>query len=159
MENWRPVVGFENYEVSDKGRVRNTGTGRVLRPGPHWQGYVMVTLYRDGQRHTRTVHRLVALAFIPNPENYPVVRHGDDVPDNNCVNNLLWGTQLDNMEDADKNGLLFHNSLHSVRIVETGEIFDSIGSCARYIGGSQPNISAVLNGRRRSVKGYTFELV
>lgn len=117
-EEWRPVVGYEgHYEVSSRGRVRSQdwdvvrkdGTsfrkkGRVLRPHLSKRGYLAVALHKSGRQQTRTVHRLVAQAFIPNPGDSPVVRHLNDVPTDNRLENLAWGTQSDNIKDAVRNG-------------------------------------------------------
>lgn len=119
-EEWRSVPGYEGlYEVSSLGRVRS-----LDRSYPHRLSGVPIP--RRGKnlklntsgRYTRVsiggksfqVHRLVALAFIPNPEDYPVVRHLDDDKVNNSVMNLAWGTYRDNSLDATRNGLN-HNAL------------------------------------------------
>ena len=116
-ESWKPVVGYEGlYEVSSAGRVRSLdaivprGSGTYTRKGRHLKtsvgrnGYPEVELYKDTQRVRRGVHQLVAKAFVPNPENLPLVRHLNDVKDDNRVENLAWGTESDNRYDAYRNG-------------------------------------------------------
>ena len=117
-EEWRPVVGYEGlYEVSSLGRVRSldrvvhrphTGPykkqGRTLVLQEHRQGYRLVDLYRDGERRVRKVHRLVAEAFLPNPNSLPVVLHGRLGVSSNAVSNLRWGTQTDNLFDTVRDG-------------------------------------------------------
>lgn len=114
-EKWLPVVGYEGlYEVSDAGRVRSLG--RIDVRGRAWpaqlmklsrrpNGYQFVQL-TSSTTHRRlfAVHRLVAKAFVPNPDALPIVRHWDDDKDNNCASNLLWGTDADNKRDAVRNG-------------------------------------------------------
>lgn len=74
--------------------------GRILKTGrKNSKGYPIVGLSIGNKVLTKTVHRLVAQAFIPNPHNYPMVRHLDDVPVHNWVENLAWGTQHDNVLD------------------------------------------------------------
>lgn len=104
IENWKPVVGYEGlYEVSDWGRVRSLDKyiknwpkgirlvkGRVLKPGRHRKGYLLVVLNKDGVMKTCKVHRLVAIAFIPNPDGLPQVNHKDENKHNNRVENLEW---------------------------------------------------------------------
>lgn len=100
-EIWRPVVGYEGvYEVSNKGRVKSLIRGKgILKPDKHSNGYVSVELFRGKEVKSKrlTIHRLVALAFIPNPNNLPFVNHKDESRDNNCVENLEWITHRDNL--------------------------------------------------------------
>lgn len=116
-EEWVPVTGYEGlYEVSSFARVRSLDRvhvtrggitrrirGRVLKQTISKRGYFTVALHNHGQR-TATVHRLVAEAFIPNPNKLPVVRHLNDSPLDNRLENLSWGTQRDNTNDAIRNG-------------------------------------------------------
>ena len=89
-EIWKPVVGFEGlYEVSNLGRVRNR-KGKVLRPAPNGNGYMGVILRKDNKNWGRRIHRLVAMAFIPNPNNLPVINHINERTGDNRVENLEW---------------------------------------------------------------------
>ena len=109
-ETWRPVVGYEgDYEVSDHGRVRVVKEGRKrVRPvGSILPQFVQSTgryktvhLYKDNKGLTVRVHRLVALAFIPNPDNKPQVNHKDSDWSNNHVSNLEWVTASENRKHA-----------------------------------------------------------
>lgn len=106
-EEWRPVVGYEGlYEVSSHGRVRSlvNAKPRILKRIRNDHGYLNVGLYRDKKQQRIGVHRLVATAFIPNPDGLPFVRHRNDVPHENNVSNLTWGTAGDNGVDASLNG-------------------------------------------------------
>ena len=92
MESWANVVGYEGiYEVSDNGNVRNAVTKKTLSPGKS-QGYFYVALYKNKSRKNKQVHRLVAEAFIQNPEGLPIINHKDEVRTNNRVENLEWCT-------------------------------------------------------------------
>lgn len=96
IEQWRLVDGYDNYEVSNFGRVRNTKTSRVLKPSVSSVGYHNVNLFRDGKIHYHTVHRLVAESFIPNPKHKAFVDHVDHNRLNNNVTNLRWVTRQQN---------------------------------------------------------------
>lgn len=120
-EQWLPVVGYEGYyEVSDRGRVRSLDRvvphatsgqlrlkGKILAGGWTKAGYYLVNLQKCGVERSCNVHTLVAEAFIPNPDNLPLVRHWDDDPSNNAVGNLLWGDYADNAQDSLRNGTNF----------------------------------------------------
>ena len=121
QEEWRPVVGFEGlYEVSDRGRVRSLDRvdsrgwrfkGRVMRCASDARGYRRVRLSRAGTQSTRLVHRLVAEAHIgPPPTGARLVRHLNDDPNDNRVENLSYGTDADNKLDAIRNGLNVNSS-------------------------------------------------
>ena len=117
-EVWLPIPGYEGiYVVSDHGRVKRatggTGTraGRVLNPHVTKLGYRTVRLSLGGKSKAYLIHRLVASAFISRGEYEGVyVRHLDDNPSNNCVSNLAWGDQTDNMADMRRNGNAYWDS-------------------------------------------------
>lgn len=98
-EEWRPVVGWTApYEVSSRGRVRNSKTGSYLS-GKKGGRYPRVALSDSGVVKDFYIHRLMAEAFLPNPEGLPFVRHLDDNPFNNDLENLAWGTPKQNTAD------------------------------------------------------------
>ena len=103
---WKPVPGFEGlYEVSPCGAIRNAKTLRWLSPSVKDDGYTSVKLYRNNHGHQKSVHRVVAEAFIPNPEHKPQVNHKDLNKRNNDVSNLEWVTQEENQSHAIRNGM------------------------------------------------------
>ena len=116
-EIWRPIVGYEGlYEVSSYGRVRSLDRyvkcdyekyrlhkGKVLSPGKDKDGYLSVVLSCNGKHKKIAVHRLVAQAFIPNPDNLPQVNHRDENPSNDNVDNLEWCTAKYNLSYGTRN--------------------------------------------------------
>ena len=96
MEIWKEINGYENYSVSSWGRVKNNLTGDVLYQEKHDKGYMRVDLFKEKQRHHLKVHRLVAQAFIPNPDGKPQVNHKDGNNRNNSYTNLEWVTDAEN---------------------------------------------------------------
>jgi len=117
-EIWKPVVGYESgYEVSNKGRVRSidrqiirsngwrqTLTGRILVPSLNNQKRLRVSLNSKNDR--RFIHRLVGEAFLDNPEGKKQINHIDGNPTNNCLENLEWVTQEENIKHAHETGLI-----------------------------------------------------
>lgn len=99
-EIWKDIEGYEGlYQVSNLGRVRSVDriggrgrrfNGRILKPKVKTGGYLLVNFSKEGKRKMFSVHRLVAQAFIPNPEGLPQINHKDENPSNNRVENLEW---------------------------------------------------------------------
>ena len=91
IEDWKDIPGYEGlYVVSNNGRVMNVRSGRVLKVFDNYLGYKIVSLCRSGKQKTFSVHRLVAEAFIKNPDNLREVNHKDEDKSNNNVDNLEW---------------------------------------------------------------------
>lgn len=172
-EKWKGVDGIEGYEVSNEGRVRSYinnrhGVGEnyhILKPTLNKHGYETVCLGR-GKR--KLVHRIVANAFIPNPNNYPIVRHKDDNPRNNNTNNLSWGTQKDNMQDCVNHGRLTGDTKAaidakkiSVRAFDKNgkylRDYDSMHDAARDLNLWPQHVANVVNGKIKQTGGYKFK--
>lgn len=114
MEEWRDVQGYEGlYQVSNLGRVRSCDRlvtnsinsnfkvkrkGKILSNIDHGNGYIYVSLTKEGKRENHYVHRLVAKAFIPNPENLPEIDHKDHNRENNIPENLEWVSHFENIQ-------------------------------------------------------------
>jgi NUMOD4 motif len=105
MEHWRTIAAFPAYAVSDMGRVQRQKTGRIIQSSPTGRDYLQVGLYNHGKRLGCRVARLVATAFVPNPQNLPQVNHKDGQRHNNTKDNLEWTTQSGNMKHAYGTGL------------------------------------------------------
>ena len=97
MEEWRIISGFPKYEVSNKGRIRNTKTGRIMKASIDNRGYESVCLRKDGTSHTRRIHKLVAESFVGDVDNNLDVIHIDHDRSNNDLDNLQINTRSQNM--------------------------------------------------------------
>lgn len=172
-ERWLPIYDFPGYWISNKARVWSNATSRFLKPflADNW-GHLGVYLCRNGERCHKYIHKLMAEAFIPNPRNYPVVRHLDDEPDNNIMENLAWGTWRDNTQDAIRNKHFKFSTpedrekaLDACRIpvivtdLRSGnrKIYKGVAVAARDLGISRSSVFRILRGDRESVNGYHFE--
>lgn len=177
MEEWRDILHHSGYQVSNRGRIQSfTNNRHGLCDTPHFlkthvnsNGYERVCLGTHGRFF---VHRLVAEAFVPNPNNHPVVMHKDDDRLNNCADNLEWGTQSDNIQNAVKRGRFVSNIAiakkaallkQRTRVIakdlngcKIGE-YPSMHDAAKTLGLNEGNISNVLHGRQKKTGVYTFE--
>lgn len=106
VELWKDVVGYEGlYRISNFGNVYSCRRKKLLHPATSYSdGYALVLLYKDGVNKMKGVHRLVAEAFIPNPNNLPIVDHIDGNKHNNHVLNLEWVTQKENVRRCIEKG-------------------------------------------------------
>ena len=157
-EIWKDIQGYEGlYQVSNLGRVKSLGRNvkrpltkigyvwqpeRILKGRKDTKGYLRVVLYKDQISKGFKVHRLVAVAFIPNPENKPEVDHiNRDVSDNN-VKNLRWASHKENMNNSLTIAFLFsiakagknHPRARAIRNIDTKEIFDTVQQASKKYG-------------------------
>jgi hypothetical protein len=170
MEEWKTVPGTnDKIEVSNMGRVRSwlRGDGRILKTQKDSKGYHRLRVTIDRQKMSFKLHRIVAGAFIDNPDNLPQVNHIDGNKDNNVVSNLEWVSNRDNAHHAIANGLWDsviagsrkENARRMKRIIATKDDaileFESIREAEKYFGSR--HIVDVLKGRRQACKGYHFQ--
>lgn len=173
VEEWRPIIAEDNsdvkYEVSSMGNVRNIKTGRTLRPADR-AGYLTVGIYNK----SATVHRLVAQAFIANPENKPAVNHINKARNDNRVCNLEWTTNAEN--NAHKTASLTDCSTNQQKAVyrvdkDTNEVLEqypSVMAAAEWVSDRNVDktlhtircgISSVLSGKYNISYGYKWKFV
>ena len=155
-ELWKEWPRDPRIKVSNKGNVVSYRRG-VCYPLKVWDnghGYQQV----QASRRPQCVHRMVAETWIPNPNHYRDVNHINGDKTDNRVENLEWVTRSENIRHAYRTGLNKGRST-LIRIVETGEIFESIAECARRIGCTESPIRHCLHGRQSTCRGYHFEYV
>lgn len=167
MEVWKEIKGYDNYKISSYGNVMNM-KGKVLNGDKAKGGYHRVTIRNNKKAKRFSVHRLVAINFLKNPNNYPIVGHIDNNPSNNKVDNLEWCTQKQNLEHAAKTGGMrkglrkgcYLNKKGSIPIygvcLKTGKKikFPSISEAIRR--GFNPNITHVIRGKYKQCGGYKW---
>lgn len=106
----KDIKDFEGlYQITDEGQVYSLRSNKYLKLRKDKDGYLLVNLYKDKKSYTKKVHRLVAEAFLDNPENKKEINHIDCCRDNNSVSNLEWATRKENIIWQAKNGTLFPN--------------------------------------------------
>lgn len=152
---WKKVEGFPRYSVSIDGRVRNNKTWRILSAGG--KRYLRVVLTENGVSKSFQVHRLVATAFIPNPENKAEVNHKDGNRFNNNASNLEWTSKSENM--LHKCYVLGREpQMKAVLCVETGIIYPSRKAAVKAIGGDISGLRACLKGEQKTWKGFHWRM-
>jgi NADH:ubiquinone oxidoreductase subunit len=165
-EVWKPIKGYEGlYEVSNLGRVRKR-VWKEVKGTDFCNGYRRVNLNKDGEQKSMLVHRLVAEAFIPNPEGYPIINHIDECPSNNHADNLEWCDQKHNMNCGTVRQKKSESAPNKSAVMaidkKTGErtYYKSIAEAGKALTGKSvggSSISEVASGKRKSAYGkYWF---
>lgn len=165
-ELWKPIPGYEGlYEICNFGLVRSIGSPRhpgcILKIFEYPNGYCYVSLHKNKKQKNHMVHRLVALAFIPNPGGLPYVNHKDENKRNSRADNLEWcdriyntryGTGIERMAEKHKK--------HVFQYTVTGEFVKSWDSCAsveKETGWNQSNISKCARGIKPTAYGFVWK--
>jgi hypothetical protein len=162
MEVWKDVVGYEGlYQISNKGNVFSIYKGKPLKICTHPRGYLMCGLYKDGKQLTKRVHRLVAQAFIPNPDNLPQVNHKDENKGNNCVENLEWCTDEYNRYYG--TGIERNAKIHRKNVVQYSldgkyiRTWEGINETARQLNIQASHIIECCQGKLNSTGGFVWK--
>lgn len=153
MEYWKFVYGYPHLIVSNTGKVRSLLLDREIKPFISNRGYQRVALCKDGKNKTVHVHRLVAEAFVPNPNGYDTVDHIDGNKLNNNADNLQWLSRGENIRKA---GDKRNQGAIPVICVETGKVYPSICEAARELHITPAIISAIAKGEYKSYRNLSF---
>lgn len=170
-EIWKDIKGYEGiYQVSNLGRVKslkrysnnNANTkDRLLKPSFNKKGYLRVVLCKNGIQYNKTIHRLVAEAFIPNPDNKPQVNHIDEDKTNNRISNLEWMTNKENRNHGTAIKRMCITNSKAI-ICTKGDIKEKYASqkefCLKY-NLSSGHVSEVISGKRKTVGGWHIERI
>lgn len=163
---------YPDYWVSNKERVWSSKSHRFSYGSPcNKMGHIDLSLQTPSGRKHKYLHQMMGQAFIPNPDNLPLVRHLDDNPSNNNIDNLAWGTAADNTRDCINHGRFRYltdddrekamakrrDPVIAVNLRDRSEQeFESQQEASRVLGISQTSISSVILGKSNGVRGYYF---
>ena len=159
-EIWTDIPGYEGlYQISNFGQIISTSR-KGTQGGPkqykiNRKGYAEVTLCKEGKQYTTRVHRLVALAFIPNPDNLPEINHIDENKLNNRADNLEWCSTAYNLNY----GTCSIKSGRPIQCIETGIIYPGSAWAARELGFDQSTITKCCKNPNRATGGYHWRYV
>ena len=152
--NFKYIKGYHKYIVDTKGNVFNLDKNSKLTPRVNKDGYGSVYLYKNGKGTNYRIHRLVAQAFIPNPNNYKEINHKDHNTMNNCVENLEWCDRTYNNR--------YSRAVKVKQLSKDGELI-KVWSCMRDIerelGIAHSCVSNCCKGKQMTAGGYKWEYV
>jgi len=158
--NYKPILGYEDrYLIYDNGQVWSLLNNKFLKQQKTYDGYLMVDLCKNGLDKKIKIHRLVAQAFIPNPNNYSQINHIDENKTNNNVNNLEWCTASYNNNYGEHNIKLAHTKGKKIRCIETNTIYWSFAEAERQTGIFKSSIYRVCAGKQMTAGKYHWEYV
>lgn len=160
-EIWKDVKGYEGlYKVSNLGRVKAIRNNLIRKPRAGRHGYLYVNLCKNGVHKTFKIHRLVALHFIENPNNHPMINHKDEIKTNNIVDNLEWCDEKYNVNYG--TGLLRRAKTQTRKIIQysiKGEIikeWNGLREIKENTGFSQSSISQCCNKKYKTSYGFVW---
>ena len=160
VETFVEIEGFEKYEVSNLGRVRNIKSGRILKPYLNHNGYLMHCLYGYDKRKNLLLHRIIATAFIDNPEKKPQINHIDENKLNNDLSNLEWCTERENAIHGTRTKRVAEKLSQKVIQLDLNDnilnVFKSMRQAERETGIDATSISACCNGKRKSAGRFKW---
>ena len=156
----RDIKGYEGYyAITSCGKVWSYRRKQFLKPRSVGSGYLSVMLCVNGSKKEAYVHRLVAEAYIPNPDNLPQVNHLDENKTKNNVNNLEWCSAKYNANYGTRNERMGKHSQKPVRCIETGETYQSVKDAAAAHSLTPSSLSAHLRGVNKTFAKLHWEYI
>lgn len=156
----KDIKGYEGlYAVTSCGKVWSYRSQKFLTPSKDKDGYLQLHLHKDGKRKDYKVHRLVAEAYIPNPENKSQVNHKDEVKQHNWINNLEWVTAKENANYGTRNIRSVKNREKAIYCIELDKVFENQVVAAKEIGVTPSAINICLKGKTKTCGGYHWKYV
>lgn len=160
-EHWKDILGFDgHYQISDKGRVKRTETGAILKAYVGTNGYLFVRPYKDRKNHNKYIHRLVAEAFLTNPQNFSEVNHKDEDKSNNDISNLEWCNRSHNINHGTRNERVARKESKAVLQMDlNGNVvneFCGLHEAQRKTGFDYRNIYSCCKGLCKTIGGYVW---
>ena len=150
----KDIKGYEGlYAITSCGKVWSYRSKKFLKPIEK-NGYLSINLYKEGKVKQCNIHRLVAEAYIPNPDNKPQVNHKNEVKTDNYINNLEWATVKENLNYGTRNERANKTKSIPVYCAELDRVFDGASTAQREIGVWNANIIACCRGKRNTAGGY-----
>ena len=157
IEEMKDIKDYEGlYAITKNGNVWSYKSKKYLKPTLA-RGYQKVALYKDGKKKDLYIHRLVAEAYIPNPEKKPQVNHLDENKLNNSVSNLEWATAKENSNYGTRTERSNKKRSKPVYCVELDRVFDGISQAARELDLNKKHICDCCKGRYKTHGGYHWQ--
>ena len=160
FETFVEIEGFEKYEVSNLGKVRNIKSGRILKPYLNHNGYLKHHLYKHNKLKELFLHRIIAIAFIDNHEEKPCVNHIDENKLNNDLSNLEWCTERENAIHGTRIKRIAEKNFKKVIQLDLNDNvlneFESMKQAEQETGVFATSISACCNGKVKSAGGFKW---
>ena len=140
---WKRIEGYSNYFINKNGKIKNIKSGKILNGCKNSDGYIRVNLSKNRKGKTYSIHRLVAIAFIENPENKPMIDHINTIRNDNRLENLRWVTRSENMQ----NTIVYINNKLGIKNISI--IYDNNNKYFAY--------DKTINGKRHTKSFKTLE--